>query len=149
MKFVDFNRSFIPFKEDEEFNPDFGFYWGKNFGGWLDWPDLLKRPRVILLGEASSGSSYEFLHQNEMLRAHGKVSFLFELKTLRLEDSTVWESKAFPNSSPGCHTMKGSNETLVVVGNAHNQTSRIGLGSVPRSLALQGQRVLGHVLRCS
>ena len=68
MKFVELNRNFVPIQKDQEPSLDIGREWGRKYGGWLDWSDLLKYRRVVLLAEALSGKTEEFRNQAETLK---------------------------------------------------------------------------------
>jgi len=82
MGFVDLNRCFVVIGKDEEANLDVGRTWGRKSAGWLDWPDLLKCRRVVLLAEASSGKTEEFRHHAETLAAQGKAAFFVPIEEL-------------------------------------------------------------------
>lgn len=82
MVYVDLNRSFAPIKKDEEVNLEVGRYWGKQVGAWLDWDDLLKKQRVVILAEASSGKTTEFKHLTERFQNTGKAAFFITIENL-------------------------------------------------------------------
>lgn len=82
MEFVDLHRYFVPIGKDQEASLDAGRIWGRRVAGWLDWPDLLKKQRVVLLAEASSGKSDEFRHQQRRLAAEGKAAFFVSIEQL-------------------------------------------------------------------
>ncbi len=82
MKFVDLNRSFVPIGKDEEADLNIGRTSGHRIGGWLDWPDLLEHRRVVLLAEASSGKTEEFLHQAQTLTSQGIAAFFITIEDL-------------------------------------------------------------------
>lgn len=82
MEFVDLHRYFVPIRKDEEASLDVGRIWGRRVAGWLDWPALLKKQRVVLLAEASSGKSDEFRHQQRRLAAEGKPAFFVSIEQL-------------------------------------------------------------------
>jgi hypothetical protein len=71
MKFIDLNRHFMPLNKDQEPSPDIGRFWGARLGGWLNWEELRRHRRVILLAEASSGKTEEFRNQCDVLKAAG------------------------------------------------------------------------------
>jgi hypothetical protein len=81
MKFVELDRSFVPVAKDKEpvFNAEI---WGRKYGGWNSWADLLQRRRVVLLAEASSGKSEEFTNQQAALEAAGKIAFFMRIEEL-------------------------------------------------------------------
>ncbi|MEW6220981.1 MAG: hypothetical protein AB1634_15820 [Thermodesulfobacteriota bacterium] len=82
MPFVDLHRSFVPLDKDEEAALDFDPRWGRKYGGWLDWPDLLKRRRVVLLAEAASGKTEELRHQAKSLESQGQAAFFVTIEDL-------------------------------------------------------------------
>lgn len=81
MKFVDLDRSFVPVAKDKEPILNAGI-WGRKYGGWNSWADLLERRRVVLLAEASSGKSEEFTNQQAALEAAGKIAFFMRIEEL-------------------------------------------------------------------
>ena len=46
--YVDLKRNFVPVAEDAETDLAIGSLWGRKYGGWLDWPELLDHARVVL-----------------------------------------------------------------------------------------------------
>lgn len=82
MDFVDLHRCFVPIHKDQEASLDVGRIWGRRAAGWLDWPALLKKQRVVLLAEASSGKSDEFRYQQRRLAAEGKPAFFVSIEQL-------------------------------------------------------------------
>jgi len=82
MDFVDLNRFFAPIEKDKEVALDTGRIWGSKIAGWLDWPGLLKRRRVVLLAEASCGKTEEFHHQRQRLAAEGTAAFFVRIEDL-------------------------------------------------------------------
>ena len=82
MDFVELNRFFVPFKKEDEPYRDYGPKWGPKLGGWLDWSDLLKHWRVVLLAEALSGKTTEFKKQAAKLIAEGRPAFFVSIEEL-------------------------------------------------------------------
>ncbi|WP_156463059.1 hypothetical protein [Methylobacterium sp. Leaf93] len=82
MRFVDLNRSFVPIKKDKEASLDIGRTWGRKIAGWLDWDELLKYQRVVLLAEASSGKTEEFRNSAQALAAAGGHAFFVRVEDL-------------------------------------------------------------------
>jgi hypothetical protein len=82
MNFVELNRSFVPLGKNQEPGLDVGRVWGRKIGGWLEWSDLRKRRRVVLLAEASSGKSEEFRSQEKCLNAEGAAAFYLRIEEL-------------------------------------------------------------------
>lgn len=81
MTFIELHRFFVPIKKDKKPMLDIGA-WGRKIGGWLDWSELLRRRRVVLLAEASSGKSAEFRNQQRALSAQGKSAFFIRIEEL-------------------------------------------------------------------
>lgn len=81
-EYVDLKRSFVPVADDLE--PEFaiGQLWGRKFGGWLNWPDVLNHPRVVLLAEAQSGKTQEFKNTTAELRDRGTPAFYATIEQL-------------------------------------------------------------------
>jgi hypothetical protein len=82
MDFVDLHRCFAPLHKDHEVALDAGRGWGRRIAGWLDWPELLKRRRVVLLAEASCGKTEEFRYQRQRLADEGRPAFLVSIEDL-------------------------------------------------------------------
>lgn len=82
MKYVELNRNFVPLSENQEPELDLGGIWGPRIAGWVDWPELLKRRRVILLAEAAGGKTCEFRHQADALSTGGKAAFFARIEDL-------------------------------------------------------------------
>jgi hypothetical protein len=81
MTFVELNRCFVPLRKDQEPILDVGI-WGRKYGGWIDWPQLLEYRRVVLLAEASSGKTEEFRSRQQRLSAGGKPAFFVRIEEL-------------------------------------------------------------------
>jgi hypothetical protein len=82
MEFVDLNRYFVPLSKDQEPSLDIGRFWGPRAAGWLNWKELRRRRRVILLAEAASGKTKEFEYQCDSLRAGGNPAFFLRIEEL-------------------------------------------------------------------
>jgi hypothetical protein len=82
MEFVDLDRYFVPLNKDQEPSLDIGRFWGARAAGWLNWEELRRRRRVILLAEAASGKTKEFEHQCEVVRAGGNPAFFLRIEEL-------------------------------------------------------------------
>jgi hypothetical protein len=80
--YVDLNRNFVPVAEDAEPDVAIGQLWGRKYGGWLDWPELLDHARVVLLAEAQSGKTEEFKHAAAGLRDGGRAAFYATIEQL-------------------------------------------------------------------
>lgn len=107
MPFIELNRSFVPVSKDKEPVLDAGI-WGRKYLGWLGWPDLLKRRRVVLLAEALSGKSEEFRGQQSQLQSQGKVAFFVRIEELADQS---FEAALDPQEVKQFETwMKGSDE---------------------------------------
>jgi hypothetical protein len=82
MDFVNLNRLFAPVKNDADITIEWGEYWGRKYGGWLDWDQLLKHRRVALLAEALSGKTQELQHRAKYLQQQGKHAFFVRIDDL-------------------------------------------------------------------
>lgn len=82
MKFIELDRCFAPLKIDQEATLDWGLGWGRKYGGWLDWDELLKRRRVALLAEALSGKTEELRHRVNKLNEAGKNAYFVRIEDL-------------------------------------------------------------------
>nr|VFK55062.1 MAG: hypothetical protein BECKTC1821F_GA0114240_100664 [Candidatus Kentron sp. TC] len=80
--FVELHRRFAPIGKDEEPNLEAGLPWGFGVGKWLDWSDLLRHRRLVLLAEAASGKTWEFRHRADALAAEGKPAFFVRIEDL-------------------------------------------------------------------
>jgi hypothetical protein len=82
MNFVDIDRHFAPLVKDQEPTLELGRLWGSRLGGWLTWKQLSRRRRVILLAEASSGTTEEFRNRCDVIRASGSPAFFLRIEEL-------------------------------------------------------------------
>lgn len=80
--FVELDRCFVPTSKDQEPSLDVGRIWGRKISGWLNWSDLYKYRRIVLLAEASSGKTAEFRNQVDRLSADGKFAFFTRIEEL-------------------------------------------------------------------
>lgn len=97
MDFVELGRHFVPLKRDSDAALEWGPNWGLKYGGWLDWPGVLQRWRVVLLAEALSGKTKELEHRAVALKREGKPAFFLRIEDLaddRFEASLNDDDKA-------------------------------------------------------
>jgi hypothetical protein len=80
--YVDLKRCFIPVTSDAEPELAIARVWGRKYGGWLDWPELLDHARVVLLAEAQSGKSAEFRNMAATLRDGGRPAAYTSIEQL-------------------------------------------------------------------
>jgi len=90
--FVDLNRRFRildPHRDSEESALD--SYVAANLGirSGLGWEDLLKKRRVIILGEPGSGKTWEFRERARAFQANGQFALFIPLDRLATEP---WEA---------------------------------------------------------
>lgn len=71
---ISLDRRFSEWKGKGQGDPEIYQYFAQSYGT-LDWPALLKRRRVVILAEAGSGKSTEFIDQDELANSAGKFSF--------------------------------------------------------------------------
>jgi hypothetical protein len=74
--YIELRRNFVPVAEGAEPDLAAGVLWGRKYGGWLEWPELLDHARVVLLAEAQSGKTEEFKHAAAGLRERGASRLL-------------------------------------------------------------------------
>lgn len=108
MKFVNLDRLFVPLAKDKDAILDWGPHWGRKYGGWLNWTDLLRRRRVVLLAEALSGKTKEFEHRVNVLKKQGSAAFFVRIEDLAdrgfeaaLDESEVESFRVWRNSTAG------------------------------------------------
>jgi len=105
MEFIELNRSFAPLPKERDTHFDMGSQWGRKFGGWLDWADLLEHRRVVILAEALSGKTEEFRNQARQLALQGRAAFFLRIEELAdqgLEDALSGdEAQAFESWRSG------------------------------------------------
>lgn len=82
MVFVELNRYFYPVDKKEDLDVEVRHFWGKQLGEWLDWDGLLKKKRVVLLAEASSGKTEEFKNCCKKLISQNKKAFYITIEEL-------------------------------------------------------------------
>lgn len=82
MDFVDLDRHFAPIHKDRDAELDWNLHWGRQYGGWLSWTELLQRRRVALLAEALSGKTEELEHRTLMLKGQGLPAFYVRIEDL-------------------------------------------------------------------
>jgi hypothetical protein len=80
--YIELKRNFVPVAEDMEPSLDIGQLWGRKYGSWLDWPEVLDHARVVLLAEAQSGKTEEFKHAAAGLREGGHPAFYATVEQL-------------------------------------------------------------------
>lgn len=144
MAYIDLNRSFAPIKKDEEVNLEVGRYWGKQVGGWLDWDNLLKKPRVVILAEASSGKTTEFTHLTEKLQHTGKSAFFITIENLADEG---FIASLAPNTTTVFENwLQGSDEGYFFLDSVDE--ARLNRKSFERALRKFAQAVSTALTRC-
>ena len=72
---INLDRRFSEWKGKGQGDPEIYQYVAQTYCT-LDWPALIKRRRVVILAEAGSGKSTEFIDQDELANSAGKFSFL-------------------------------------------------------------------------
>ena len=107
MDYVDIQRNFVALLKDAEPKLDIGRSWGRLYGGWLDWANLIEHQRVVLLAEAASGKSEEFKHAAASLREKGSPAFYATIESLvdARFPSDLTSRSLFERWKAACHTM--------------------------------------------
>ncbi|MEX3904253.1 hypothetical protein [Paraburkholderia sp. BR14312] len=105
---MDLDRHFVPLANDKDATLEWGPHWGRKYGGWLGWPELLTRRRVVLLAEALSGKTRELEHRVKCLKGDGRAAFFVRIEDLAdrgflvaLDDEDVGLFRAWKASSSG------------------------------------------------
>lgn len=80
--YIELKRNFVPVAQDAEPDLSIGPLWGRKYGGWLDWAEVLDHARVVLLAEAQSGKTEEFKHAALGLRDGGHPAFYATIEQL-------------------------------------------------------------------
>jgi hypothetical protein len=80
--YIELRRNFVPVAEGAEPDLMIGALWGRRYGGWLEWRELLDHARVVLLAEAQSGKTEEFKHAAAGLRDGGHPAFYATIEQL-------------------------------------------------------------------
>lgn len=74
MPYVQLNRRFSPWRDEDTQRDDFALF-EREFYGDVQWDEILKRQRVIVLSEAGSGKSRELEEQAAKLITAGEFAF--------------------------------------------------------------------------
>lgn len=82
MEYVDLDRHFAFLLKDKEAIVDWSPIWGRRYGGWLNWDQLLTYRRVALLAEALSGKTRELENRAKALKQQGKAAFFVRIEDL-------------------------------------------------------------------
>lgn len=82
MTYIPLNRRFAPLDHERPFSINIQDHLGFGFAKGLGWEDLLERPRVVILAEASAGKTREFREQAARLRADGEHAFFVTLEAI-------------------------------------------------------------------
>jgi NACHT domain. len=80
--FYQLKRTFSPFYDSEDLEPDYEHWYRLASGDKLSWSDLLKKRLVVILGEAGIGKTFEFQNQAKILAADGQPAFFLSLNQL-------------------------------------------------------------------
>ncbi len=79
---VALDRVFAPIDKDVEIPLDLPRYWGRKYGNWLSWAELIDKPRVVLLAEAGCGKTEEFEARTLILRQVGRFAVFVRVEDL-------------------------------------------------------------------
>lgn len=83
--FVELGRQFAPLgkgTDREDAADDSYLVWALSARSRFDWPKLLKKSLVVVLGEPGSGKTWELEHQAARLAAAGEYAFFIRLEDL-------------------------------------------------------------------
>ncbi len=79
---IDLDRTFWPFGDGEEYDPD-TLRAKAEFGlNLMHWSDLLPMARVVILAEAGTGKTHELRETARRLRREGKAAFFCHIEDL-------------------------------------------------------------------
>ncbi|MGX9729902.1 hypothetical protein OPV09_14335 [Janthinobacterium sp. TB1-E2] len=99
--FVDLERHFAPIYKDKDAELNWSLHLGRKYGNWLNWEELLKRRRVVLLAEALCGKTKELEQRALMLRGQAHPAFYVRIEdlidhgfiaALRREDAQLFDA---------------------------------------------------------
>lgn len=79
---VALDRLFAPIDKDAEIPLDPPPYWGRKYGNWLSWAELIDKPRVVLLAEAGCGKTAEFEARTVILQQAGRFAVFVRVEDL-------------------------------------------------------------------
>lgn len=82
MDFVDLERHFAPIYKDKDAELGWSLHLGRKYGNWLNWEELLKRRRVVLLAEALCGKTKELEQRALVLRGQAHPAFYVRIEDL-------------------------------------------------------------------
>ncbi|WP_347990170.1 hypothetical protein [Methylomonas sp. AM2-LC] len=82
MNFVDLNRQFSPLDIDRNQDQEPDFDWLAYSDRKLDWGEILKHRRVVLLAEALSGKTQELQNRAKVLSEAGYPAFFVRIEDL-------------------------------------------------------------------
>jgi len=88
--YVDLDRRFTPYRDDADAEQAAQASYLASFrgrSGSATWDELLDRPRVVILGEAGSGKTYELKARCHALEQDGRHSFFLDLRRLVSESA--------------------------------------------------------------
>lgn len=81
-KHIELNRTFLPFTQEGNFDPDYLRAQARFGLSVLTWTDLLALYRVVILAEAGTGKTHEMQAQTEQLRGDGRQAFFIPIEDL-------------------------------------------------------------------
>lgn len=88
-QFVDLKRTFHEISTGDNAEADFSQFFGNGKG--IQWPDLVKEYRLIILSEAGSGKTEEIRHATRFLRQQGKQAFFLRLEHIPTDFEEAFE----------------------------------------------------------
>lgn len=97
MTTIDLDRSFSEISRDDQLDPDHADLIARISGRRTGWAEVLAHPRVVVLGEAGTGKTTEFLRQRQRSRDAGNIAFFARIEDLAdglqiaLDPAEDWE----------------------------------------------------------
>lgn len=90
-EFIELNRTFHELSKDSTEYDDLDIIRGFHFGKSLNWFDLIKDYRLIILSEAGSGKTFEIRNIAQTLRGQGKPAFFLRLEHIPRDFEDAFE----------------------------------------------------------
>ncbi len=81
-QFIQLNRHFSVFSQDEEFGDDYEMRVAFGHTGQLAWDDVLEKHRVVILAAPGAGKTEEIKQATHRLRSDGKAAFFLRLEQI-------------------------------------------------------------------
>ena len=94
-RFIELNRTFHELKSEGVESDDLDFTWIPGLSRSQQWPDLIKKYRLIILSEAGSGKTTEILNVARSLKKKNKNAFFLRLEHISADFEVAFEVGTF------------------------------------------------------